>query len=81
MIAKLMDSRAKPQRVKRLRGTFGLIVKHFKGRRGFRIDQEALQRESHHDDRFVMFTTNTRLKNEQAYRMYLQKHEFEKVSR
>lgn len=64
-----------------LRAALGRLVRSARGRRGWVVDPQAVQRAQALDGRFLLYTTNARLTGADVFRIYLQKDEIEKVFR
>jgi len=69
------------QRCKELHTELREVIKPCKGRRGFRVDPAAVERERSLDGRFLLFSTDLSLDGKQMYETYFAKDTIEKVFR
>jgi transposase len=68
-------------RLKEIRAELKDVIVTSKGRRGFKVNLEALERERGLDGRFLLFSTDTSLDGREMYRAYFAKDAIEKVFR
>lgn len=68
-------------RLGEIRRELGSVVVPSVGRRGFRVDPEALERERQLDGRFLLFHTDPRQEASEVFRTYFQRDAIEKVFR
>ncbi len=76
-----LETTTDPKRLTELRAALGGLVKTSKGRRGFTVDSEAVERARGADGRFLLFTTRRDLSDKDSFRIYFQKDEVEKAFR
>jgi hypothetical protein len=70
-----------PQRLREIRQQFHDAVRPSVGRRGFQIDQKAMEREKALDGRFLLFSTDMSMDARKMYEIYFGKDAIEKVFR
>lgn len=65
--------------IKDLKKALAPIIKKSKGRRGFKIDTNLVEKEEKKDGRFLMFCTDRRLSAKKVFEVYFQRDEIEKT--
>lgn len=68
-------------RLREIRNELGPVVIPSRGRRGFRVDAKAVERERSLDGRFLLFGTDTGMHAREMYELYFQRDAVEKVFR
>ena len=68
-------------RLKEIKKELGDVIVNAKGRRGFRVDNEAVKMERALDGRFLLFSTDLSLDGQEMYKTYFAKDAIEKVFR
>ncbi|MGI0155670.1 MAG: IS1634 family transposase, partial [Thermoplasmata archaeon] len=68
-------------RLEEIRAELGEVIVPAHGRRGFRVDPEAVERERALDGRFLLFSTDLHLDGREMYRTYFAKDAVEKAFR
>lgn len=76
-----LDGHPSPQRLRDIRQQLHDVIKPFVGRRGFQIDQKAMDRERALDGRFLLFSTDMSMDARKMYDVYFGKDAIEKVFR
>ncbi len=69
------------ERLKEIRAELGDVIVPSVGRRGFRVDPTAVERERALDGRFLLFSTDLSLDGREMYRTYFAKDAVEKAFR
>ena len=80
MLQELEGPVSKP-RLEEIRGELGDVIVTSPGRRGFRVDPMAVERERALDGRFLLFSTDLSLDGRAMYRTYFAKDAIEKAFR
>jgi len=76
-----LDGHPSPKRLREIRQQLHGVIKSAPGRRGFQIDQNAVDRERALDGRFLLFSTDMSMDARKMYDIYFGKDTIEKVFR